>query len=250
MITYSPYHRWLKPAVQNPESLYSSSNEKRLRSTLRHVSGYDISHEFKPLDITFLEWFIPMYDKTIGNKQNAVVHDVYETTLGNKNSLSEYWSLSLYEHGQPIGGTILGIRADRVMIVYRIYNQKWTKATLQANPSIYSEYLVSKYTFDTHKHFISHGKDRNPYGLNANIGLAIFKLSVGCSPSIVLDNDEYRPKTINPLTISTDALILHYPTTSDKITEATLITTKESEEKHAQINHYPDLLKVTTMYRD
>jgi hypothetical protein len=250
MITYAPYHRWLKPAVEKPESLYSSNNEKRIRSTLPRISDQGITHEFKPLDAAFLSWFVPMYESTISDKKNSVVHDVYETTLGNKNSLSEYWSLAVYEKGEPVGGTVIGVRADRIMIVYRIYKQKWSKGTLQANPSLYSEYLVSKYAFDTNKSFVSHGKDRNPYGLNANIGLAIFKLSVGCAPSIIRENDEYTPTTIDVATLDTDALILHYPNEGDTITTATLVTARDTEEKYAQLVHYPELLKVTTIYRD
>ncbi len=250
MITYAPHHRWLKPAVENPETLYSSNNVKRIRSALQRTTENQISHEFKPLDEQFLQWFIPMYESTIADKKNSMVHDVYKTTLGNQNSVSEYWSLAVYEKGIPIGGTVIGIRSDRIMIVYRIYNQKWTSSILQANPSLYSEYLVSKYAYDTGKNFVSHGKDRNPYGLNANIGLAVFKLSVGCSPSIILENEEYVPLELDPNSLTTDALILHYPQTGDKITEATLVTARETEDKYAQLMHYPELLKVTTVYRD
>jgi hypothetical protein len=250
MITYAPYHRWLKPAVEKPESLYSTNNEKRLRSTLPRVADQMITHEFKPLDTDFLAWFVPMYESTIGDKKNSVIHDVYETTLGNPNSLSEYWSLAVYEKGVPVGGTVIGIRPDRIMIVYRIYKQKWSEGTLQANPSLYSEYLVSKYAYDTGKSFVSHGKDRNPYGLNANIGLAIFKLSVGCAPSIIRDNDEYLPIELDTTTLDTDALVLHYPTLGDIISNATLVTRRETAEKYAQLLHYPELLSVTVVYRD
>lgn len=250
IITYSPHHRWLKPTTKEPETLYGPKNIRRIRSTLSRIHEYAISHDIRPLDQDFLSWFVPMYETTIGGKQNAVVHDIFSTTLGNKESLSEYWCLSLYENGLPIGGTIIGIRSDRLMVVYRVYNQKWSSGSLQANPSLYTEYLVSSYAYSLGKSFISHGKDRNPYGLNANIGLATFKLSVGCKAYVTNDNGDYAPLTLDTDTLETDVLILHFPETGDAISKATLVTTKVALEKYAQLLHYPHLLEVEVIYRD
>lgn len=250
ILTYPPHHRWLKATVKEPELLYGPKNSKRIRSTLLRIQDFAITHDIRPLDQDFLAWFVPMYEATIGGKKNAVVHDIYNSTLGNKESLSEYWCLSLYENGQPIGGTIIGIRSDRIMIVYRVYNQKWSSGSLQANPSLYTEYLVSSYAYNLGKSFVSHGKDRNPYGLNANIGLATFKLSVGCKAYIATDNDDYAPLTLDTDSLDTDALILHHPENGEEITKATLVTTKAALEKYGQLLHYPNLLKVEVIYRD
>jgi hypothetical protein len=249
MINYSPYHRWLKPAVEKPEELYGTKNAKRLINSLPKISKCNITHEIQLLDMNFLKWFTPLYEKTITSKSNAVVHDIFNSTLGNPDKISEYWGLTLFENGVPIGGTILGLRTDRINIVYRIYSHKWTNASLQANPSLYTEYLVSKYAYDLGKTYVSHGKDRNPYGLNANIGLATFKLSVGCTPSISTDNNDYPLMTLDETKLTSDALILNYPTT-DVITKATLIATKETAKDYVQLLHYPHLLHVEIIYRN
>lgn len=249
-IKYAPFQRWMKPVTPEPESLYGRSNQKRIRSTLSRVAEHDISYDFRPLDDEFLRWFTPFYEQTIGSKQNAAVHDLHAMTLGNVNSTSVYWSLTLRQNGTNIGGTILGVRDDRVMIAYRTYPQKWGDGlSLQANPSLYTEYLVSAWAYELGKQWISHGKDRNPYGLNAAIGLAIFKLSVGCTPSIIRDNDDYQPLEFDVSTLNEDALVLHYPTSDETITEATLFTDRQNESRYSQLQKYPDLLAVKVSYR-
>ncbi len=249
-ISYAPYHRWLKPVVPEPETLYGQKNERRLRSTLPRLAEHAITHELRPLDAEFLLWFTPLYETTIGSRQNAAVHDIYALTLGNTESVSEYWCLSLYEHGLPVGGTIIGIREDRVNIAYRVYPPKWGEGSLQAGPSLYTEFLVSKHAYELGKQYISHGKDRNPYGLNANIGLAIFKLSVGCTASILLDTADYVQNELSLDSLETDALILHFPSDGEQITEATLAINREVEEKYGQVLRYPHLLQVHVHYRN
>ena len=250
-IAYSPFVRWIKPVVAEPETLYGKKNQKRIRSTLARVSEHEIEHEFRPLDEAFLEWFTPLYEETIGAKQNAAVHDLHKMTLGNTESLSEYWCLTLTQSGAYIGGTIIGVREDKIMIAYRTYQQKWNgELTLQGNPSLYTEYLASAWAYELGKDFISHGKDRNPYGMNAAIGLAIFKLSVGCKAYILEESKDYLREEIDTTTIGEDSLILHYPEHGDEILEATLLCTQETEMKYSQLTGYTEQLRVNISYRD
>lgn len=249
--TYPPYVRWMKPVCADPAQLYGKKNQKRIRSTLGRIEESGISHELRPLDDAFLEWFGPWYQTNIGSKRNAAVHDLRAKTLENTESLSEYWCLELLQNGERLGGTILGVREDRIMIAYRTYQQKWNnELTLQANPSLYTEYLVSAWAYALGKEWISHGKDRNPYGLNANIGLAIFKLSVGCSASIALDSEDYTPLSLPLDSVTEDALILESPTAGAEITKATLWVARENEQKYAQLSGYSERLTVEIIYRD
>ncbi len=248
-MTYIPFQRWLKPVVASPEELYGAKNAKRIRSTLPRISDFNIRHEFKKLDVDFLDWFTPIYEKTIGSKNNPVVHKLYEATLGNSSRKSEYWSLTLFENDLPIGGTIIGIRDDRIMIAFRTFETRWVEGTLQASPALYAEYLASKYAYDLNKKIISHGKDRNPYGLNASIGLAIYKLSVGYCPYKLDDNETPLPTDIDTDTLDSDALILHLPGADNKITHATLVTTKETAENYSQLHSYRNLLSIETIFR-
>lgn len=253
IIEYSPFHRWYKEAIENPEELFGTKNRKRILSSLPRISEYSITHEIKPLDQSFLNWFTPKYSDTIGAKDNAVVHDIYTSTLGNKESKSVYWCLELKENNVPIGGTIFGIREDKITTAFKVYPYKWSHGTLQANPSLYTEYLMSKFAFEQGKDSISHGKDRNPYGINAAIGLAIFKLSTGYKPYLLVESEDCQSEKLNTDDIMTDSLLLHHPLTNtfdDPITKATLFTTKDTESKYVQVNSYPELLEVETVYLD
>lgn len=249
-IPYSKFHRWYKPVVEEPETLFSKKNRKRIISTLNRIDEHDISHTFTPLDDAFLSWFTPLYTETVGSKQNAVVHDIRGATLGNHDSPSEYWGLTLTEHGRPIGGTIFGMRDEKLMTVFKTYPYKWAEGSLQANPTLYSEYLLCRHAFETGKGWISHGKDRNPYGPNAAIGLATFKLSVGYQASILEAGEGYERELFDETDLAEDALLLHYPESGEEITAATLFTSTATEEKYAQLTSYPELLTISVRLRD
>lgn len=248
-IPYSKFHRWYKPVVAEPETLFSKKNRKRISSTLARINEHAISHKFSLLDDAFLEWFTPLYNETVGGKQNAVVHDIRAATLENHDSPSEYWGLTVMENGQPIGGTVFGMREEKLMTVFKSYPYKWSEGTLQANPTLYSEYLLCRHAHETGKESISHGKDRNPYGLNAAIGLATFKLSVGYRANILEDGEGYEQELFDETNLTEDALLLHFPESGEEITEATLFTNEPETPAYQQLLSYPELLKISVQPR-
>lgn len=250
IIEYSPFHRWFKEAIENPEDLFGKKNKKRILSTLPKISEHPITHSIKPLDEEFLHWFTPLYSEIIGAKDNAIVHDIHEATLG-KGSEAIYWCLELLENNTPVGGTIFRIKDEKILIAFKVYPHNWKEGTLQANPSLYTEYLLSKFAYDSGKEIISHGKDRNPYGINAAIGLATFKLSTGYKPYLLLEKENCESKTIETDTIKVDSLLLHHPqmnTYNDPIIKATLLVSRETEPKYLQVCSYPESLKIETVY--
>lgn len=250
-IAYPPFVRWMKPVPADILDSYGKKNQKRLSATLDKIGETDISHEIRPLDEDFLVWFEPLYRQNIGSKKNAAVHNLRSMTLENTESLSDYWCLTLKQGDTHIGGTIIGVREDRIMIAYRTYQPKWNdNVSLQANPSLYTEYVATAWAQELGKEWVSHGKDRNPYGLNANIGLALFKLSVGCRASVVEDNPDYEPQQIECESISENALILEYPKEGEIIEHAILWIAREEEAKYAQLFSYSHLLDITVHYRD
>jgi hypothetical protein len=251
-LSYAAKHIWRKPTTEEPEVLYSKKNVKRIRSTLTRLIENEVSATYEPLSQEFLSWFNPLYTDLIGKKRNANVHDLYTKTLGNPTPAHEFWCLTVSMGSTRLGGAIIFSNAERLMIAYRAFLPKWPHGSLQASPSLYAEYVIAKTAYDLGKQQISHGKDRNLYGINSDIGQLIYKLSVGYRPQLPLPTtaDAQQMCTIDTTTIHEDAVILHYPQTGDKITEATLVTARDTEEKYAQLVHYPELLKVTTVYRD
>ena len=243
-ITYPTKLRWYKPVVTDPLELYGKKNQKRIRSTIKKEHDVGISHSFEKLDEDFLSWFTPYYTDIIGNKKNAVVHDLYQATLGNETRISEYWALTLYENGTVVGASIIGIRTERIMIAFKAHENRWRTPSLQSSPSLYSDYIACSYAHKLKKDYISHGQDRNLYGMNSNIGLAVFKLSTGYYPCLLEKSETYTTEILDTSTITTDTLILEHPIDGDMIKKSYLFTSPENEAKYTQLAQYSNLLEV------
>ncbi len=245
--TFPSEHKWIEPVTEIAESALGKNNQARLRSFLKKVGSTTVTHTIEPLTKESLVWFTPLYSEIITKKDNPKVFDLYQTTLG-KDSAHPYYMLTLSENGLPIGGTIFSERKNILSIAYRIYPHDWNQSSsLQANPALYSEYLINQYAWQRGYRAISHGKDRNPYGLNGGIGLAIFKLSVGCS--VYLPSTPYEIYTLNLSEITQDIFLMHLPKHGEQITNATLFTSLELLPKYSAVSKYPDRLQVEIIER-
>ena len=243
VIPHSSHHVWFKD-LPTGDILECSSKKTRyrLRKTLKEIDKVEVTTDIAPLSDAFFSWFTPIYKENIGKKKNARMHDVYDQTLGNKESKYPYYTLTLNEGGIPTGGTIFSVRDDRVSIAYRTYPNKWSGMQLSASPSIYTEYLISKHAQELGKEKISHGLDRNPYGPNASIGLAYFKLQIGCYPHLP-KNCELHEFDSNKL--REDTLLLVAPKEGGRIREAILFIESGKEEEYAHLLKYPEQLEIT-----
>lgn len=245
-VTYASHHKWTRLIHEDLPKILGRNNTYRLRTTLKNIENTIITHEFAPLTDETLEWFQPLYQEAISSKSNPKLFDIRGTTIG-KGSKFKYFSLTLFENGRPIGATIFSERNSILSIAYRIYPNSWTENNLPANPSLYAEYLMNEYGLAGGFKTLSHGRDRNPYGTNSHIGLAIFKLSLGCTAG--LPTSGYGVNTLDLGTIDQDILVLKYPTEGTQITDAILYASAESMPKYEQITKYPDRLLVETIIR-
>ena len=246
-VTYPSHHQWLKNISAGPEIDFSGSVAQKIHAALPHLNKHGVTYSIKPLSEDFLKDFMPMYRTEIGTKPNALMQDVPEKTLYNKEAKYPYFCFSLEESGVFVGGAIFSVRPDRVAFAYRVFNNSWTTAKLRASPALIGEYAVAQYACSLGCIYLSHGKDRNPYGLNANIGLATFKLSVGCRPSAL---GEFEVLTMDTDTLTEDCLILELPKEGSKIEKAYLVTSHETEDNYLRATKYPNLLQVEVLYRD
>lgn len=244
-VTFPSHHSWLKDISAGIEIDFSGRAAKKIHASLPLLEASSITHTIEPLSEAFFADFMPLYTSHIGTKQNSLLHDVKEKTF-NKISNYSYFSFTLREHGVFMGGTIFSLRSDRVSYAYRAFKPNWSNTQLKASPAMIGEYVVAEFASAEGKQFLSHGKDRNPYGLNAAIGLATFKLSVGCRASV---SKGAEVRTIDTDTLTQDCLILAMPTEGSSISKAYLVTTPENLNKHIQVTKYPDLLEVEVLFR-
>lgn len=245
-ITYPSHHRWIKQVPENPLDSFSNKQQLKIQDTLSRLGTLSVRSEVAELNETFLARFVPLYESRLSTMKNPALGDIPSKTLGMKER--SYFSLSLWESDTFLGGTIFRIVSNELRIAYRIYAHDWHTVALPASPSMVTEYLITRYAQEHTIPIISHGKDRNPYGPNAGIGLASYKLSVGCRPLLVKNATLH---TIDADKLMEDALILEYPGSPDlPITHAHLITLRANEFRYAQATKYPDQLIVTTHYRD
>lgn len=239
-IDYTKSHYWLKSFTLDTLEPYSKSNREKLKSTIKRYSEYEIEYEVVPMTEEILTWFTPLYNEIISSKSNPVLHDIKSNTMSGKRP---YFALIMKQSGVNIGATLFSVKDWYVSIAYRVYPNNWNnEIKLRSNPSLLSDYFLSEYTKSLDIKCISHGLDRNPYGINSHIGLASFKLSIGCRafiPSI-----EAEIFSFDENNITTDTLILHRPSEKIRISEATLYVIEENIDKYSHVTKYPDLLKV------
>lgn len=247
LITYPSHHSWYKKAKEDSLQHYGKNDQRRLRKTIDLVNESNIHFDIKPADASFFEWFTPLYNKSISVKKNPQIHNVQEIlTKPNPQALGHY-TLTLYENSKPIGGCIFTDYGWYYSIAYRVYLPEWDKADAPASPAMYGEYVLDRHTFEQGRKMLTHGRDRNPYGINSSIGLGIFKLATGCSARVALTHEV---RVLDTSTIHEDCLVLHSPAKGRDITEATLICTEATKEKYIQLFKYPERLTINFLIRD
>lgn len=248
IISYPSHHTWTKTLTTDAFAGFGKNHLARLKTTLRKIDTSSVSYSIEPLTPENLEWFIPLYTATVMTKNNPKVNDIFGSTLGKAGS-HPYYILIIKENSVMIGATIYATRKTSLSFAYRIYPNKWTQNNLPAGPSLYAEYLLGAWAIENGYLKISHGKDRNPYGINANIGLALFKLSVGCA--VELPTGEYEILSLDTDDITTDILVFEQPKdTERKITQAYLYVQKETLAKYESIKKYDHTITTSILARD
>ena len=229
-ISYATTHRWRKEVTSDSLSLFGTSEQKKIKDTVKKVSESDVVYTIKPLDEEFLNWWCPMYEAHISTKDNPKVSRVKEKTLGNPDKEKLYFSLTLTEGADRLGGVIFSLKDDVLFF--------------------FVEYVLAEHAREIGMKQISHGVDRNPYGLNSSIGLAGFKLSTGCRPQLA---KEYEVSVLDTQELNKNALILELPNDPEahaNITKAYLVADKAGIEKWSSVLKYEDRLVVEVIERE
>lgn len=240
-------HIWVKKIEDNILGSFGKNNTTKLNKLYSSLPSTTITYKIEELTREHLDWFIPLYNAHIATKTNPHIFNIMETTIGKTIIEYPYSILYILESGTPIGGIVFTTREDRISIAYRTFINKWAHHTFNCSPALYAERVIAEYALHMDKQLLVHGKDRNPYGLHSSIGVAIFKLSVGCHPQVPKKFDLH---TVYVANIKTDALILEYPKDEGAIiTKGYLIATAESAQTWIQATKYPEVLNVEVIIR-
>lgn len=249
LITYATVHKWRKEVMQDPLSLFGNSEKKKLTEILKKVADSDITYSIEVLEEEFFDWWFPMYLERINTKDNPTIFDVKGKTLSNPVKDKKYFSLTLLEGEDKIGGLIFSVKGNTLFFAYRSLAYDWRRAILRGSPSLYVEYVIAGYAKTLGLKYISHGRDRNPYGVNSSIGLALFKLSTGCLPRL---SKQITLEVFDTEGLNKDALIFECPEPAIQhtpITKVYLIASLEGQKKWSQIERFSDVLDIEIITR-
>ncbi len=243
-INYYPFLRWRKELTPDPLSNFRKNAQSKIRSTLTKLEEANITYHVGKVDDAFLHWFLPLYEENIRSKANPRVINIRERVAVAK---IDYYYLAIYQDQQPIGATIFSYREDFLSIAFRTYTNKWPAQNLRANPDLLGEYLIHTIAAENNYHTISHGKDGNPYGFNSSIGLAAFKLSMGCVPYIPSAKEiaTLKKQTLETDNIDKPILVFACPTSDIRITDGYLIGSESDKEKWKTVFIYDEQVKIT-----
>ena len=234
---------WRKTIGPDSFSHYNATNAKRILKTVTHHTRDAIEYSIEPLSRGHLSWFEPLYIEKISQKNNPQIFNLYETTLEKINR--DYKILILLEQGIKIGAIIFSETNTDVNISYKIFADTWTASNLPAGPSLYADYILTEYGLQNNKTLVSHGKDRNGYGITSSIGLAIFKILLGYKPYLP---KKYTLLTIDEEEISGDVLYFTSLANTPELI-GNLYTTQTTHENWNRLQSYQDQVKINWIIR-
>jgi len=157
----------------------------------------------------------------------GIIHEVKQKTFLSPPHSYPYKVISIYLKEKYLGGLIFSNRVDHLVTAYKALPHK-LEHSLPISSSFVVEEALNKYAIEHRCRYIRRGKDRNLYGPNLSIGLALYKLQIGAYPRLV-PNSKLEPNAGFDWS-NQDTLVFLAPGTGEQITEAKLYSTKSETE--------------------
>lgn len=242
-ITHANKHQWVKYITADCLQNYGKSDKKRITKALDSLAEHNIEYRFEIANDVFFDWFTPLYTSSLLAKNSDAIYDVKAATVGKPNTILIHKTLTVLQDGVPVGGCIFSTWKDRYSIAFRMFRPSWSTPLRIASPALLGEYFLDQYSFENNKKLLIHGEDRNPYGIHSAIGVANFKLAVGCYPQLPVTYTTVETDTDN---LAQDTLLLHLPNSGKRITESTLVITTNSTTQYDQLRSYQDRINIHT----
>lgn len=239
---YPQYVRWKLSLAdhEEPWQFFGKKTGKRVRRAVEKCAQ-DKTEVFKieTVDDDYLEAFVKIYTESIAEKSNPRHIDVIQKIHEKQEEGVEYEAVSLYnsDTSKLIGGLLYSKREESLNAAFKAFPAEFS-ATMPATPTRVAEYYFIERAKQLQKTYISHGKDRNVYGVHCDLGLARFKLSIGCVPYVPADNTLWKEE----VDANKEKVVFIFlgEDVDTPVQESILITTKTEEESRAA---YPELWK-------
>lgn len=213
-------------SYKDPLEPFGEKTRKRIIKTKKLHEGYGYVIKCEDFSEDIFNKFLVIYKHHI-KRIGGILHDVKDKIITNPRHNFPYKFINAYKNGKYQGGIIFSDRVEHLVVAYRAIPHE-LEIKLPINLSYVMEYYLNKYALESGKKYIRRGRDRNPYGLNLSIGLALYKLQLGNYP-ILVPNQE--------LTIihcfdwkEEDTLVFLPPTKGDRINMAIMYSSKNNDE--------------------
>lgn len=213
--------------VKDPFDIIGPRTGKKIRKALSILDGSPFQFKIEQIDNALLDAFVPLYEDNMRSKQNGTIFPVKEKILECTAKGKTYEMVSLYENNVFVGGMIYSVQKERISVAYKVF-PKDTPLKFPVSLSFVAEYKLFERAMELKKTELLHGKDRNCYGVFSNVGLAMYKLQIGCLPHVSQskENTFYEEHDIKP---TSDTLVFLGSKNGEPIHEAILYTTKDEE---------------------
>lgn len=189
--------------------------------------GYKV--EFKDPGEDILDQFIPLYKQNLIVKKNPKIFDIKKSIEETQSDNAVVRMLTLSKADKFLGGYIFSDYGNSYRIMFVVLPKALETKIFVNNVAFLMIFKMLEKSLEDKKEYFSHGRDRNLYGLNADIGLAIFKLRCGFKP-YVEDKPDLEFLEQFEWDKFTDNLIFTEQKAEEKITKACLFTNKTGDE--------------------
>lgn len=226
----------------DPGQVLGGKLTRRIRKAQQLLAGSAYRFTTEAIDEAYVNHFLPLYQHYMEAKVGGGVAQVQAKLQAACQAGRQYESISLWAGDTLLGSLIYNVRADRLSVAYRVFPRQ-LGLKLPISCSYVGEYQLLARAQQLQKPLITHGRDRNVYGQHAAIGLAMYKLSIGCFP-VVASSSERLVVAASDLASGTDLLIFLLPSADQNITSAVLLCEDMSEESTKRYNtllHHPAL---------
>ncbi|MBT3538588.1 hypothetical protein HOF40_03495 [Candidatus Parcubacteria bacterium] len=216
--------------VQNAYELFGKKTAKRIEKSIEKILESDYEIRFEDVDESFIDAFLPIYTDSITQKKGKL-YNVKEKIKKFQDEGVVYRSISLYKENILKGAMIYTIREKNLGISYNIFPNEISVKLPIKNITFVADYHIYQDAIDRKKEFVSHGKDRNLYGIptHSSIGVANHKLRAASLPH-VSNSMKNEILNLDELSIDEDTLIFSGDEKGASIKKALLVS-KTSEEE-------------------
>jgi len=168
---------------KSADDAFSGKRAARVRKSIEILKGSPYRLEFHEMTDSLLDKFEALYNTFMTAKEGGIVYPVKEKIQANQAKGRKYHILALWNEDELVGGLVFSERKSSLSVAYRVYPIKLDLG-MKSSPAQIAEYLIIDFALKHGKNKINHGRDRNAFGLNADIGLASFKMRTGATPFV------------------------------------------------------------------